>query len=72
MKVDNLWSIVYDILVIYAELVVSNSIQGNKIGAICGQPCHRTNRQQGSEGIDRPNALYSTKLNLPYMDGDNK
>ena len=33
-----------------AELVVSNSIQGNKIGAICGQPCHRTNRQQRFEG----------------------
>ena len=23
-------------------------------------------------GIDRSNALYSTNLNLPYMDGDNK
>ena len=23
-------------------------------------------------GIDRRNALYSTKLNLPYMGGDNK
>ena len=22
-------------------------------------------------GIDRPNALYITKLNLPYMDSDN-
>ena len=65
MKADNLWSITYDILLIYAELVVSNSIQGNKIGAICGQPCHRTNKQQSYEGIDRPNALNSTKLNLP-------